>query len=82
MADENNKVALEMFNKLKVPASMVVTGVCFTIGYSLTDLIRLFWFGYPLRESTLMITATTGLISIVGCILLGNGINNIKKHIL
>jgi hypothetical protein len=81
MADENKKNALEMFRKLRIPSSMLVTSICFITVYSLWDLVRFFWFGYPLRETTLMITTTMGVVSMIGYVLLGNGINKIKKNL-
>jgi hypothetical protein len=81
MADENKKIALEILNKLRVPSSMLVTSICFITVYSSWDLVRFFWFGYPLRETTLMITTTMGVVSIIGYLLLGNGINKIKKYL-
>jgi hypothetical protein len=81
MADENKKNALEMFNRLRIPSAMLVTSICFITVYSSWDLVRFFWFGYPLRETTLMITTTMGVVSMIGYILLGNGINKIRKYL-
>lgn len=80
MASGNNNVS-EMLDKLKWPKSILCTLICGITIYSLLDLVKYYYSGYPLRESTLILTTLWGIGSIICWLLIDNRIREIKDNI-
>lgn len=73
------KTIIDMLEKLKGPSALLNTCITFSAGWLIMELIRLHYWGDPLRETPLMISATFGVISIICWIRIATTINKIKK---
>jgi hypothetical protein len=77
-----NKHITNLFDKLKIPISFLRTCIIFITIYSIFDLVRFYYSGDSLRESTLILIAIFGIVSNICSIVIDNRITKIKKIIL
>jgi uncharacterized membrane protein len=80
MLSETKKIK-DMIDQVKWPLSVLCTGICFITVYSVAELIRFYYSGYPLREFTLEITALMGIVSSICWLIIENKIRKIKNLI-